>query len=217
MRRREQKFFDAKVGRRHAPARRAAAWLLRRTVPSSNQFHEYMPVSFGFPTTEAASSESAAASSPIFAAKSSAVREGARLHLTLGDEGRNVTVLRHQGKLHCFDSVCYHAGGPLGAGDIEDVDGKTCISCPWHTYKVTLDTGEKLYRATEMVDGRPVPIGWTSAGVKQRVHGVADADDGNVYVTLRTDGEVESDKYGCRERDQNRRDCQAGRGGSVLL
>ena len=71
---------------------------------------------------------------------------------------------------------------------------------------MTLDTGEKLYRATEMVDGRPVPIGWTSAGVKQRVHGVADADDGNVYVTLRTDGEVESDKYGCRERDQNRRD-----------
>ena len=73
---------------------------------------------------------------------------------------------------------------------------------------VLIHTGEKLYRGTEMVDGRPRPIGLKSAGVKQRVHGVAeDASDGNVYVTLRSDGgEVASDEYGCRERDRGRRD-----------
>jgi nitrite reductase/ring-hydroxylating ferredoxin subunit len=43
------------------------------------------------------------------------------------------------------------AGGPLTAGDIEEVDGKACVSCPWHAYKVTIETGEKLYRATELV------------------------------------------------------------------
>ena len=26
--------------------------------------------------------------------------------------GRYVTVYNHQGRLHCLDSVCYHAGGP---------------------------------------------------------------------------------------------------------
>ena len=42
---------------------------------------------------------------------------------------------------------------PLGVGDIEDVGGNICISCPWHGYKITIDTGEKLYRGTKFVDG----------------------------------------------------------------
>ncbi len=78
-----------------------------------------------------------------------------RLHISLpeadGVTPRFVSILRVGGRLHCLDSTCYHAGGPLGAGDIEEVDGRACVSCPWHAYKVTLDTGEKLYRATELV------------------------------------------------------------------
>lgn len=35
------------------------------------------------------------------------------------------------------------AGGPLGLGDIEDVNGHTCVVCPWHYYVVALDNGEK--------------------------------------------------------------------------
>jgi len=37
--------------------------------------------------------------------------------------------------------VCFHAGGPLGIGDIEEllVDDtpRSCIVCPWHFYKVS--------------------------------------------------------------------------------
>ena len=78
----------------------------------------------------------------------------ARLHVALpeGPAGqlRFVSLIRHSGgQLHCLDSTCYHAGGPLGAGDIEDVEGTACLSCPWHAYKVAIATGEKLYRATE--------------------------------------------------------------------
>ena len=153
--------------------------------------------------------DTSTAAAPIFVAASSDLPEGARLHLTLGDECRNVSVVRHNGKLHCFDSVCYHAGGPLGSGDIEDVDGTTCILCPWHNYKVTIDTGEKLYRGTEMVDGKIKPIGWMSAGVKQRVHKIDEGSDGNIYVTLGSEGVVASDKYGCRERDQGRGDMRS--------
>jgi Bardet-Biedl syndrome 9 protein len=28
-------------------------------------------------------------------------------------------------------------------GDIEDVNGHTCVVCPWHYYVVALDNGEK--------------------------------------------------------------------------
>lgn len=35
------------------------------------------------------------------------------------------------------------AGGPLALGDIEDVNGHTCLVCPWHYYVVALENGEK--------------------------------------------------------------------------
>ena len=50
--------------------------------------------------------------------------------------GRKVTLARVSGRLFCFDSVCYHMGGPLSEGDIEDFGGKACVTCPWHGHKV---------------------------------------------------------------------------------
>ena len=118
---------------------------------------------------------------------------GDRVHVHLG--GRHVSLINHHGEVYCLDSLCYHAGGPLAVGDIEDVGGKPCLSCPWHLYKVTLDTGEKLYGATRFDDdGTLVPDGVKSAGVRQRTHEVERRPDG-WYVRLRLDGEVESDKY----------------------
>ena len=83
---------------------------------------------------------------------------GDRVHVHLG--GRHVSLINHHGEVYCLDSLCYHAGGPLAVGDIEDFGGKPCRSCPWHLYKVTLDTGEKLYGATRFDDdGTLVPDG----------------------------------------------------------
>ena len=71
---------------------------------------------------------------------------------------------------------------------------------------MTLETGEKLYRATEMqqVDGKlkPVPVGWKSAGVRQRVHHVEERD-GEVFVTFGTEPkeELPSDRYALRDKD----------------
>ena len=59
--------------------------------------------------------------------------DGERLHTQV--DGRYVSVVRHRGKLFCMDSTCYHTGGPLAMGDIEEVNGRTCIVCPWHTYQ----------------------------------------------------------------------------------
>ena len=124
-------------------------------------------------------------------------RHGDRVHINLGD--RHVSLINHHGQVYCIDSLCYHAGGPLAVGDIEDVGGRPCLSCPWHLYKVTLDSGEKLYGATRFDEsGKLVPDGIKSAGLRQRVHEVERRSDG-WYVRLRLDGEVESDKYNTKD------------------
>lgn len=52
--------------------------------------------------------------------------------------GRNITFIRHNGKVHAVDSKCYHMGGPLAEGDIEELaSGHVCITCPWHNHKVS--------------------------------------------------------------------------------
>lgn len=61
-------------------------------------------------------------------------------------QGRSITFLRHNGKVHAVDSNCYHMGGPLGEGDIEELaSGHLCITCPWHKYKVCPESSVYSY------------------------------------------------------------------------
>jgi len=140
-----------------------------------------------------------------------ALRERGRVHVAVGGEGssagrrpRYVTVLRiagnlsveRSGGLRAVDAVCFHAGGPLGNGDIEQVgeQRRLCIKCPWHDYLIDLDTGEKWHQQLQQDDvGRLVPTGWKNSGqAKQRVHDVEEVD-GDVWVRLRLGGSCESD------------------------
>ncbi|KAM6105418.1 LOW QUALITY PROTEIN: Rieske domain-containing protein [Pterocles gutturalis] len=95
-------------------------------------------------------------------------------------DGRELVVFYHEGKFYAMDSRCYHEGGPLRLGQIEDIDGQACIVCPWHKFKITLETGEGLYEGINL-ETSPKPK-WQSKGVKQRIHKVA-IDNGNVYVS----------------------------------
>ncbi|NXH22581.1 RFESD protein, partial [Bucco capensis] len=95
-------------------------------------------------------------------------------------DGREVVVFYHEGKFHALDSRCYHEGGPLCLGEIEDINGQACIVCPWHKYVITLETGEGLYEGINPLEPSPTPK-WQSKGVKQRIHKVT-IDNGNVYV-----------------------------------
>ncbi|XP_054108091.1 Rieske domain-containing protein isoform X2 [Callithrix jacchus] len=65
---------------------------------------------------------------------------------------REVVIFYHRGEYHAMDIRCYHSGGPLHLGDIEDFDGRPCIVCPWHKYKITLATGEALKRPKAETD-----------------------------------------------------------------
>ncbi|XP_062273942.1 Rieske domain-containing protein [Scomber scombrus] len=108
---------------------------------------------------------------------------------------RDVLVLYHMGKLHAMDMRCYHAGGAIENGDIEEFNGRQCIVCPWHKYKITLAEGEGLYQAVDDPTAKPLRTHWHSKGVKQRIHKVTEVN-GDVYVTLNDSSEaIESDHY----------------------
>jgi len=79
-------------------------------------------------------------------------------------------------------------GGPLLAGDIEDVAGRSCVVCPWHQFRVDIKSGEAFVAEK---DGRLTPV-----GVKQRVHSVVENDSG-VYVRLEESDPpaLDSDEY----------------------
>lgn len=64
---------------------------------------------------------------------------------------------------------------------LQDIDGQACIVCPWHKFKITLETGEGLYKGINPQEPSPTPK-WQSKGVKQRIHQVT-IDNGNVYVS----------------------------------
>ncbi|XP_030642495.1 Rieske domain-containing protein [Chanos chanos] len=108
--------------------------------------------------------------------------------------GRDVLVLYHQGEFHALDMRCYHSGGPLVKGDIEEFNGQMCIVCPWHKYKITLAEGEGLYQAVDPNMKPPKPV-WCSKGIKQRIHTVS-VSNGDVFVTLNdSPGAIDSDYY----------------------
>jgi len=105
-------------------------------------------------------------------------------------QGRSICVFHVNGNVYALDERCYHAGGPLHLGDIEDFGGQQCVRCPWHSYKIVLSTGECLYKALDSTI--------KSKGVKQRTHKVM-VKDNNVYIAVdspqKSGTKVASDHY----------------------
>jgi nitrite reductase/ring-hydroxylating ferredoxin subunit len=80
----------------------------------------------------------------------------------------------HDGRAYVFQTQCPHRGGPLARGAIRarvsaEVPGQMVldaehpvVTCPWHNFEFSLDTGEALWNSklcirvfqTEVVDGR---------------------------------------------------------------
>ena len=83
--------------------------------------------------------------------------------------GERLAVFRYDGRVSCVSNVCQHQNGPLGEGKV--VDG--LITCPWHGYQYSPDTGMSPAPFTEkiptfrvrvvgdriQVDPRPNPAG----------------------------------------------------------
>ncbi len=61
--------------------------------------------------------------------------------------GERVAIFKYDGKISAVSNACQHQNGPLGEGLI--VDG--CITCPWHGYQYTPETGASPPPFTEKV------------------------------------------------------------------
>jgi nitrite reductase/ring-hydroxylating ferredoxin subunit len=106
----------------------------------------------------------------------------------LGD--REVAVFVMGDDVHALDAHCYHAGGPLDTGDIEDLGERRCVTCPWHHYIIDVRTGEGVHPS-----GVAASAGCATKGVKQRVHKANVDAAGTVWVELELEGERNSDYY----------------------
>jgi 3-phenylpropionate/trans-cinnamate dioxygenase ferredoxin subunit len=80
------------------------------------------------------------------------------------------------GRVYVFQSQCPHRGGPLARGairarvtgkrpgDISLHDDQPVVTCPWHNFEFSLDTGRALWNPklcirtfdSDVVDGRVV-------------------------------------------------------------
>ncbi|NWZ04072.1 RFESD protein, partial [Agelaius phoeniceus] len=112
----------------------------------------------------------------IFIGKEDDIKKSQRI--TAKIDGREIVVFYHEGKFHALDSRCYRK---IFASVISDIDGQACIVCPWHNFKITLETGEGLYEGINPQEPSPTPK-WQSKGVKQRIYKLT-IDNGNVYVS----------------------------------
>lgn len=56
----------------------------------------------------------------------------------------DISIFRFRKLLYAIENKCSHAGGSLCSGDIEDIDGQPCVSCPRHGYCFDLLSGKSV-------------------------------------------------------------------------
>ena len=122
--------------------------------------------------------EGSAEGQPVGLTAQQLVERGCRAEVVVAGRALALFCTRDGREVFCCDGLCYHAGGPLADGDIEDSGDPRfglAVRCPWHGYRISLRTGEGFWQS---------PDGLCSKGPKQRVHHVAVAADGSISVRL---------------------------------
>ncbi len=73
---------------------------------------------------------------------------------TVQVDGIWIAVFNVEGAFYAIDNACPHAGGPLG-------EGKLCeavVECPWHGWKFSVVSGERIGNPNFRVAGCEVRI-----------------------------------------------------------
>ncbi|MFR9777233.1 Rieske 2Fe-2S domain-containing protein [Micromonospora sp. MS34] len=75
----------------------------------------------------------------------------------------SVILYRHGDDVTVMLERCPHQSGPLGEGEVQEIDGHACVVCPWHGSAFRLNGGEVVHGPsgndqvilpTRIVDGR---------------------------------------------------------------
>ncbi|MGH7227708.1 MAG: Rieske (2Fe-2S) protein [Nitrospiraceae bacterium] len=60
--------------------------------------------------------------------------------LSVEADGIGVALFNVNGRIYALDNTCPHAGGPLGEGTLAG----EIVECPWHGWRYSVTTGERL-------------------------------------------------------------------------
>jgi ferredoxin-NADP reductase/nitrite reductase/ring-hydroxylating ferredoxin subunit len=190
------------VQEEHAPLRQEFGLLefeIQRNKTVSFDTHQFTHTKQTMPSTSANSGGGSSSSGPVetfIANVDDFNRNGMRHLIKVGM--RNIAVYCYRGQYFAIDNACYHHGGPLLQGDIEDLGGHPCVVCPWHSYRIALDTGEGLYWGISVPEGGGAPQQQLKTkGKKQRCHTTL-VREGKVYCVVDVAADaptLESDHY----------------------
>ncbi|WP_320067340.1 DUF2231 domain-containing protein [Micromonospora sp. RTGN7] len=61
------------------------------------------------------------------------------------DDDVSVILYRHGDEVTVMLERCPHQSGPLGEGEVTEIDGHTCVVCPWHGSAFRLNGGEVVH------------------------------------------------------------------------
>ena len=59
---------------------------------------------------------------------------------TVDIHGIWIALFNVDGTFYAIDNACPHAGGPLGEGKLNE----TVVECPWHGWKLSVGSGERV-------------------------------------------------------------------------
>ncbi|MEV0806499.1 Rieske 2Fe-2S domain-containing protein [Micromonospora sp. NPDC050200] len=57
----------------------------------------------------------------------------------------SVILYRHGDEITVMLERCPHQSGPLGQGEVQEIDGHACVVCPWHGSTFRLNGGEVVH------------------------------------------------------------------------
>ncbi|WBB73478.1 Rieske 2Fe-2S domain-containing protein [Micromonospora sp. WMMD1128] len=80
----------------------------------------------------------------------------------------SVLLYRHGDDVTVMLERCPHQSGPLGAGEVQQIDGHACVVCPWHGSAFRLDNGQ-VARGPAANDQAVLPTRVVSGRVEARL------------------------------------------------
>ncbi|KAH7476628.1 hypothetical protein PRIC1_000638 [Phytophthora ramorum] len=72
--------------------------------------------------------------------------------------GKTVAIFKYDGGFYAIQDACPHQAASLHLGDIEDIDGTLCISCPQHKWPFSLEDGQCIIPVNRQAECYPIRV-----------------------------------------------------------
>ncbi|MEK8108613.1 Rieske (2Fe-2S) protein [Micromonospora sp. M12] len=101
------------------------------------------------------------------------------------DDDISVILYRHGDEVTVMLERCPHQSGPLGEGEVQEIDGHACVVCPWHGSAFRLNGGEVM-QGPPATTSRSCPLGSRTAYYRPACPDTGCSSGGGVPLAVRT-------------------------------